>query len=196
MLDFQFMKLHFPLVLRKLTNAKAMKKNHFTDRFKSFILFGVLFTGALLSCQESEKDVLKPKTVTDILAENERFSTIHEIIIGAKAQDAFRTTNGFTFFAPNNAAFENAGLSASQVLAFPKDSALNFIKYHVYGKQKNSADFKKEIITMLNKGTVEVSRGEDTTIITLNKNAVIVEKNIHADNGTIQVINRLLTKKL
>lgn len=173
-----------------------MKKNHFTDRFKSFILFGALFTGALLSCQESEKDVVKPKTVTDILAENERFSTIHEIIVGVKAQDAIRTTGGFTFFAPNNNAFASAGLTASQVLAFPKDSALNFVLYHVYGKQMNAIDLKRGKIMMLDSGFVEISRGEDTSIVTLNKNAVIVEKNIHADNATIQVINKLLTQKL
>ncbi len=190
------MKLHFPLVLRKLTNAKAMKKNHFTDRFKSFILFGALFTGGLLSCQESDKDVVKPKTVTDILAENDRFSTIHEIIVGAKAQDAFRTTDGFTFFAPNNDAFQLAGLTASQVLAFPKDSALKFVLYHVYAHQKVANDLKGGKIVMMNKDTVNISRGTDTTIITLNKNAKIVEKNIHADNGLIQVIDKLLTQKL
>lgn len=172
-----------------------MKKNHFTDRSKAFILFAMFCSGTLFSCQESEKDVIKPKTVTDILAENARFSTAYEIIKGVKAEDAFRTTGGFTFFVPNNEAFEKAKLTSSQILALPADSALKFIQYHVYGKQKTTAELNKGYITMLNKGTVEIAKGTDTSIVTLNNKAVIVEKNIHADNGMIQVVNFVLTHK-
>ncbi|MCE7043704.1 fasciclin domain-containing protein [Dyadobacter sp. CY312] len=170
-----------------------MKETYFTGRYKAF-LFALLFSGALLSCQENDKDLVKPKTVTDVISENEQFSTLNEIITGIKGTDAFRTEN-FTFFAPNNTAFLRAGLSSTQVLGWSKDSVNSFLKYHTLAKRKTAADLKEGKYTMLNGQELTIQKGLDTTTVTINNNAVIVQKNVNTDGGIIQVVDQLLIIK-
>ncbi|HEV7382406.1 MAG TPA: fasciclin domain-containing protein [Dyadobacter sp.] len=169
-----------------------MKKYHFTGQGKALFLFSVLFSAGLVSCEENSKDLVKPKTVTDILAENDQFSTLNEIVVGANAADAFRTEN-FTFFAPNNTAFQTANLTSSQVLAWEKDSIMSFLKYHVIAPRQTTIELKPQEYTTLNKHKLTVQKGTDTTIVTINNNARIIQKNINTDGGIIQVINHVLS---
>lgn len=170
-----------------------MKKYHFTGRGKALFLFSVLLTAGLVSCEENSKDLVKPKTVTDILAENEQFSILNDIVKGADASDAFRTEN-FTFFAPNNAAFQAANLTAPQVLAWKKDSVMSFLKYHVLAQRHTTSELKTQDYKMLNNQIINLEKGSDSTIV-INKNATVIVKNVNTDNGIIQVINGILTKK-
>jgi uncharacterized surface protein with fasciclin (FAS1) repeats len=171
-----------------------MKKTQVTGRYKAYFLFALLFSGTLFSCEESNKDVVKPKTITEVISENEQFSTLNEIVTGAKASDALRTEN-FTLFAPNNAAFLRAGLSATQVLSWPKDSVVSFINYHILPQRKTATDLKAGKYKMLNGQELTIQKGQDTTIVTINNNAVIIQKNINTDGGIIQVVDQLLTIK-
>jgi len=170
-----------------------MKETYFTGRYKAF-LFALLFSGALLSCQENDKDLVKPKTVTDVLKENDQFSTLYEIVSSAKASDALRTEN-FTLFAPNNSAFVRASLTSSQVLAWPKDSVISFINYHILSERLIAADLKVGKHKTLNGQDLSIQKGNDTTTVTINNNAVIVQKNVNTDGGIIQVVDQLLTIK-
>lgn len=170
-----------------------MKKYHFTGRGKALFLFSVLFTAGLASCEENSKDLVKPKTVTDILAENDQFSILNEIVNGADAADAFRTEN-FTFFAPNNNAFQTANLTASQVLSWKKDSVMSFLKYHILQERLTTTELRTRKYGMLNKQEIDLVKDADSTIV-INKNATIVQKNVNTDNGILQVINGVLTKK-
>jgi uncharacterized surface protein with fasciclin (FAS1) repeats len=171
-----------------------MKKTYFTGQYKAFFLFALLFSGALFSCEESDKDLVKPKTITDVIKENEQFSTLQEIIVGLKAEDALRTEN-ITLFAPNNIAFSRLQITSSSIIALPRDSAMSFLNYHILGTRKTAADLKAGLVETLDKKrTINVQKGTDTTIVTINR-AVIVQKNINADNGLIQVVDRLLIEK-
>ena len=171
-----------------------MKKTNFTGRYKAFFLFALLFSGALLSCQESDKDLVKPKTIADVLKENDQFSILQEIIVALKAEDSFRTEN-LTLFAPNNTAFLKSQVTASQIVSLPKDSAMSFLNYHIIGLRKTAAELKAgPVETLDKKRTINVQKGTDSTIVTINR-AVIVQKNVNADNGIIQVVDRLLTEK-
>jgi uncharacterized surface protein with fasciclin (FAS1) repeats len=192
--SFKSAELHFTLVLRKFNQAKAMKKYNFTGRGKALFLFSALFSAGLVSCEENDKDLVKPKTVTDIIAENEQFSILNEIVTGADAGDALRTEN-FTFFAPNNTAFQMSNLTASQVLTWERDSLMSFLKFHIVKGRYTTNELKPGSYDALNDQKISVQKGTDTTIITINNVAVIVQKNVNTDNGIIQVVNNLLTKK-
>ena len=183
----------FPLVLQKLTTAKAMKKNNFVVRYRAFFLVAVLSSAVILSCKESDKDLVKPKTITDVLLENEQFSIFREILVTTKLADGLRTDN-VTLFAPNNAAFLNSKITAAQILAMPKDSTIWFVNHHIIPSIKKYADLKSEKIIAVNKDTLNFQKSSVDSAITVN-GAIIVTKDIHADNGYIQVINSVLLHK-
>ena len=169
-----------------------MKKNNFVVRYRAFFLIAALFSGVLLSCAEKEEDLLKPKTITDIILQNDQFSILREIIKGVGMQDALRTGD-VTLFAPNDAAFRKSGITAATVIALRKDSAVSFVNYHILKDYKKFSDLKTENITALNHRVLIFRRTGDSTV-TVN-GALITIKNFKADNGVIHVVDNVLTKK-
>jgi uncharacterized surface protein with fasciclin (FAS1) repeats len=89
-----------------------MKKNRFAGRCVRFFLGVVVFSTAVFSCKESKEDLLKPKTITDVIIENEQFSILEEIVRYADMRDALRTDE-ITLFAPDNNAFGKANIFSS-----------------------------------------------------------------------------------
>ena len=169
-----------------------MKKNNFISRSKALFLIAVLFSGVVLSCQENEKDLVKPKTITDVILENSQFSILREIILGTKMADALRTEN-LTLFAPNDAAFQKANITAANVISWPKDSAASFIDYHILAGVSKFSQLKTGTNIALNRQNFTIARGADSTI-TVNK-AKIVTKDVNADNGVIHIVDQLLIVK-
>ena len=109
-------KLHFALVLRKLTTWKAMKKNRFRGRWATFFLAAGLFSTILISCKENADDVVKRKAMTDVINENPEFSMLKDIMERAGKSDAFRSQNQ-TLLAPSNDAFKKANIFSSSLIA-------------------------------------------------------------------------------
>jgi len=169
-----------------------MKKNKFVVRYRAFFLVATLFSGVLLSCAEKEEDLLKPKTITDIILQNDQFSILREIIKGIGMQDALRTGD-ITLLAPNDAAFRRSGITASTIIALRRDSAVSFVNYHILKDYKKFSDLKSENVTALNNRVLVVKRTGDSTV-TVN-GALITIKNFKADNGVIHVVDNVLTKK-
>lgn len=171
-----------------------MKKTSFTGRHIAFFLFSLVLAGSIFSCEEKDKDLVKPKTVLDVLKGNTEFSTFYKIVQGAKLNDGLRTEN-ITLFVPNDRAFEIEKITADSILSLPADSVKSFILYHIAGTVYETTTWKKGTqMQMLNKKKAEVVMGTDTTIVHINK-ALIVKKNINADNGIIQVLNKTMFAK-
>jgi len=168
-----------------------MKKNHFIGRHRAFFLVTVLFSGIAFSCQEDDKDLVKPKTVTDVILENSQFSILREIIAGTEMGDALRT-NELTLFAPNDAAFNRSGITASSITSLPRQSGISFVNNHILNKPYRTEELKSGNLAALNGKnlTIAKSTGSDSTI-RVNR-AVIVQKNINADNGVIHIVDRVL----
>ena len=169
-----------------------MKKNNFLVRYRAFFLFTTLFSGALFSCTESDKDLVKPQTITDIILANEQFSMLRQIIAGAEMGDDFRSNN-ITLFAPNNAAFQRSNVSASQILALPKDSIKWFLNNHVVDNIKATTNLKTENLNAVNKQVLRIVKSADSTI-TVNDAAIVI-KDINAANGLIQVVDSVLVRR-
>lgn len=185
-------KLHFTLVLRKLTTWKAMKKNRFGGRWATFFLAAGLFSTILISCKEKEEDIVKNRAMTDIIMENPEFSMFKEIMVHAKLSDGFRAQN-MTFFAPSNAAFNKAKIFSSSVITrMSEDSIKIFLNSHLLkGVKKYS-----ELPEGSNKATDEKSIimiAKKDTMFTVN-GSKIVRKDLAANNGYIQVIDSVFYK--
>jgi len=169
-----------------------MKKINFIGRYMAFFLSITVFSGIVTSCKENEDDIVKPKTITDVILQNDEFSILREIILDNGMGDAFRTEN-LTFFAPNNAAFVNSGITAAMVNALPDTLARKFIyKHTLKGKLKY-----EELVAQTYAGYIEgdsliVKKATVSDPALLINGAQVTTKNLNADNGMIQVVSKVL----
>ncbi|WP_159469559.1 fasciclin domain-containing protein [Dyadobacter sp. 3J3] len=168
-----------------------MKKINFIGRYAAFFLIVTLFGGIVSSCTEKDSDIVKPKTITDVILENSEFSTLREIILANDLSDGLRTEN-ITLFAPNNAAFVNSSITSAQINAMPKDSIRAFVYKHILNQNLSYESLKvQKYPTILKGDSITVTQTKDSPFL-INKRAFVITKNVNADNGTIQVIDHTL----
>jgi uncharacterized surface protein with fasciclin (FAS1) repeats len=184
-------KLHFALVLQKLTTWKAMKKNRFGARWATFFLAAGLFSTILISCKEDEADKVGQRTVTDIINENPEFSTLKKIMDKAVISDALRTQDA-TFFLPDNAAFEKANIPSSIGSTMVDTVARDFLKFFVI-KSIYNVDANLPTDSMKTVSGKKIKFVKQENVVSVN-NAEIVKKNVSAANGLIQVIDSVYVK--
>lgn len=169
-----------------------MKKNRFVGRYVAFFLLAVLSSGVIISCKEKNEDIVKRKTITEVIMENERFSILKDIMIHAKMTDALRTGE-ITFFAPDNSAFGKANIFASSVITgLPADSARKLINNHIIGKKRLEY---KDLLVAKEKSLTgkELSLTKTDSIFAVNK-ADIILPDISAANGVIHIIDSLAVR--
>ncbi|MCF0057504.1 fasciclin domain-containing protein [Dyadobacter sp. CY356] len=169
-----------------------MKKNNFISRYAAFFLIVTLFGGIVTSCTEKDSDIVKPKTITDVILQNSEFSTLREIILANDLGDALRTEN-ITLFAPNNAAFLNSKITSAQINAMPKDSIRAFVYRHILKQNLTFESLKvQKYPTILKGDSIVVTQASADAPLQLNKLAYVITKNVNADNGSIQVVDHSL----
>jgi uncharacterized surface protein with fasciclin (FAS1) repeats len=167
-----------------------MKKNRFAGRCVRFFLGVVVFSTAVFSCKESKEDLLKPKTITDVIIENEQFSILEEIVRYADMRDALRTDE-ITLFAPDNNAFGKANIFSSSNYT-NKITAMAFIQNHIIAnKVIKYVDFKAGVEKSKNKKDLSITKID--SVVAINKSDIVI-KDINAANGIIQVIDSLVVK--
>ncbi len=165
-------------------------------RYQALFLFGGLICATIVSCKEKDKDVLKPKTVTDIILENNDFTILREIVKFAGMTDALRTEN-LTIFAPNDAAFRSSNITnASEITSQPKDSAIAFVKHHIIDAKKSYTynELPKGKVKVLDGSTIDIGTTSVTDTTLMINRAYIILKNVSAANGYIHVVDRTLKK--
>jgi uncharacterized surface protein with fasciclin (FAS1) repeats len=166
-----------------------MKKNRFVGRCATFFLAAGLFSTIVFSCKEDAEDKVKPKTITDIILQNDEFSILREIMDTADMRDAFRTEN-YTLFAPDNEAFGKANIFSAQVITGKgKKSAEAFLQSHIIKTSVFYDDFKAGDLEAVSKSKLTVEKKD--SVVSINKSE-IVKRNVNADNGIMQVIDSVL----
>lgn len=174
-----------------------MKKINFIGRYTAIFLSVLLLGTAITSCKEDDKDVVKPKTITDVILTNSQFSILKEVIIKGDLTDEFRSEN-ITIFAPSDAAFKLSNITSAMVTA-DRDSARAFVYRHVLKDKLTYDQIKKDKLgnnlTFDGKGVINIKKSPTAdSLLIINGAATIVTKNVNADNGMIQVVNQTLVK--
>lgn len=174
-----------------------MKKINFIGRYTAFFLSVLLLGTAITSCKEDDKDVVKPKTITDVILTNSQFSILKEIIIKSNLTDEFRSEN-ITIFAPSDAAFKFSNITSAMVTTEP-DSGRAFVYRHVLKDKLTYDQLKKDKLgnnlTFDGKEVLNIIKSPTAdSLLIINGAATVVTKNVNADNGMIQVVNRVLDK--
>jgi uncharacterized surface protein with fasciclin (FAS1) repeats len=133
-------------------------------------------------------------TIVDVAiavnAESGEFSTLIAAVQRAGFVDALSARGQRTVFAPTDAAFEAAGLTADNIETVPLDALRDILLYHVAPGSRDSGEvLASDQIRMANGGftTIWVEHGRAYI-----NDAQIVAVDIEASNGIIHVIDGVL----
>lgn len=139
------------------------------------------------------------KTIVDIAAGDERFSTLLAAVSAAGLVDTLSSSGPFTVFAPLNSAFDALPEGTVETLLKPenKDQLTNVLLYHVDDRNLTAgmipvgSNYFKPILTSDRLCITKSGAGVSITDST-NQAANVVIADIVADNGVIHVIDKVL----
>lgn len=137
------------------------------------------------------KDKKPTKTVVEIAAGSEDFSTLVAAVKAAGLAEALSGEGPFTIFAPTNAAFEKLpdGTVAALLKPEAKEKLGTILKYHVVAGKVMAADVKPGEVETLSgdKFTISVKDGK-----VMVDGATVVKTDIVGTNGVIHVIDSVI----
>jgi uncharacterized surface protein with fasciclin (FAS1) repeats len=148
---------------------------------------GLLFS----ACTKDNNTTITPtsKTITQTVVDDPNFSILKAAVVKAGLADAL-ATGSLTVFAPDNAAFNAAGITESTINALPVATLDSILKYHVLGAKVQSTGVPAS-------DTVKTLLGLNL-YASKNANGVFVNgikvktADIAASNGVIHVIENVL----
>ncbi len=154
-----------------------------------FILGIVLSAGAFWACQEEE--TFKPRTISDVIIEDSRFSVFRAVLKQSGMSDALRT-NVLTVFAPNDEAFKKMSISdPGQVSGMSTDSLMGIVQYLVLEGAQRAEDFPegvKQKIQALDGSNLFITKNADGFKVNM---ATVKATDIAATNGIIHEIDHV-----
>ena len=170
---------------------------------KFSILPILVFLGvfAFTSCNDdddmTQDPVLQSNTIADIAVSNADFSILVDALSKANLVDAVSDKDAsLTVFAPTNAAFSAllSDLGATSLDDIPVETLTNILLYHVIGSKAMSGDLTTGYFP-----TLSTSNGNNLSMyvkvdggVYINKNTMVTNADIEADNGVIHVVDRVI----
>lgn len=95
-----------------------------------------------LSCDKNSPDINPPpQNIADYIAGNPDFSIMESALVRAGLVSELQNATNLTFFLPDNAAFQNAGLDQNAINAMTTAQLTDLIHYHEVNHVINSAQF-------------------------------------------------------
>ncbi|MEC7353610.1 MAG: fasciclin domain-containing protein [Planctomycetota bacterium] len=132
------------------------------------------------------------KTIVEIAAGAEDFSTLVAAVKAAELVDVLSSKGPFTVFAPTNEAFAKLPKGTVESLLKPenKDKLIAVLKYHVVPGKVMAKDVVKV-------DSAKTAQGSSVTVTVEGKtvkvdNAKVVKTDIEASNGVIHVIDTVI----
>jgi transforming growth factor-beta-induced protein len=139
---------------------------------------------------------MAPKSIVDIAASDDRFSTLVSAVTAAGLVDTLKGEGPFTVFAPTNDAFAALPAGTLDGLLKPesKQQLTDILLYHVVPGKVMAADVAKldgQMVDTALEGK-QISIKTDMGNVSLNDNVKVVTTDIEAANGVIHVIDAVL----
>ena len=144
----------------------------------------------------TEAPAMETKTIVDIAASDEKFSTLVSAVRAAGLVDTLKGDGPFTVFAPTNDAFAALPAGTLDSLLLPENKQLltDILLYHVVPGKVMASD----VAALDGKSADTALEGQQIAIKTdmgsvfLNDNVKVVTTDIEAANGVIHVIDAVL----
>lgn len=147
----------------------------------------ILISGALVlsSCEKDEDKPVQPSIVE--LAVDNGFNVLAAAVVAAGLDDDLSGTGPFTLFAPTDAAFNAAGITASNVSGVAGLESI--LKYHVIAGFVPSTDLSSGSVTMLSGADAVI----DAENLKINSASIVAPFDLEGRNGVIHTIDEVLT---
>lgn len=165
---------------------------------KKLLLTSLALTLLLAGCNKTDpfgSPSVSPaqKSIPDLISSDKNFVRLNQAITKAGLGSALGGT-GLTLFAPDNAAFANAGLDSATIAKLDATTLANILKYHVLSTAVRSTDLQtvinKEVATM--NGTTYLSKFSFGTSAVAVDGARVTLSDISATNGVVHAIDNVL----
>jgi transforming growth factor-beta-induced protein len=146
----------------------------------------------LLPPADEMADEIMGKTIADVAAGDERFSTLVGALVSAGLVDALQGEGPFTVFAPTDDAF--AALPEGTLESLTVEQLTDILLYHVVPAKAMAAD----VVTLDGQTVDTLLDGKGITIkiedgrVILNDSVEVVITDIEAANGVIHVVSAVL----
>ncbi|HSL11247.1 MAG TPA: fasciclin domain-containing protein [Actinomycetota bacterium] len=148
------------------------------------------------SSPSMEAEMQASDTITDLVAGDERFSTLLAAVEAADLGETLAGEGPFTVFAPTNEAFEALPQGTLDDLLMPEnqEALAGILTYHVVPAEVMAADVASGEVETVNGAAFEIEVADAGVTITDGQGgtATVVETDIAASNGVIHVIDAVL----
>jgi transforming growth factor-beta-induced protein len=159
----------------------------YTQYLPIFMFIGVV---TLTACNDDDDidPVRENESIVDIVVRDQNFSTLEAALMKAGLVEALSADGPFTVFAPTNAAFQAAGITALE--DYTAEQLREVLLYHVVDGKVNAPNLQdgQEVAT-LNDTDFYVSLNEGVVI---NGTTKVTTADVEATNGVVHVIDRVL----
>jgi uncharacterized surface protein with fasciclin (FAS1) repeats len=153
-----------------------------------FISASVLFTG----CKKEKTTPPVTNTITDVVVANSNFSVLKEAVVKAGLDGTLKGAGPYTVFAPDNAAFNAAGITSATVASLTSSQLQAVLLYHTLPANITAANVPA------GPNAKVITASGDSVFVTRNISGVYVngiavaQADIKADNGTIHRLSKAL----
>ncbi len=152
----------------------------------------VLFTSCSSDDDNDAPPPEKDSSIAEIVSSNPDFSILKDAVVKAGLAETLDDEGHFTVFAPDNDAFEAAGLGSSDLNDLSAEVLKNILLYHTLDSKVKASD-----VPAGPNAAVE-TMNEDSVYLTSNDQGVFVngimvkQADIEASNGVIHVVSNVL----
>jgi uncharacterized surface protein with fasciclin (FAS1) repeats len=150
----------------------------------------LLMSTLITSCKKDEPAPTPAlKNIVEIVVENPNFSLLKQAVVKS-GLSATLSSGSLTVFAPDNAAFQAAGIDSAAIASLTDLEIADILKYHVLGVKVESAGVPASD-TVKTLGGLNLFASKNANGVFVNGISV-KSANIQASNGVIHVISDVL----
>jgi uncharacterized surface protein with fasciclin (FAS1) repeats len=167
-----------------------MKK--YLKNLRAAALLALLAPALILTgCKDDDNDTPAQQSIAQVVNTNPDFTLLRAAVTKAGLGNAL-SSGSLTVFAPNNAAFQDAGLTEAAINNLTQAQAAAVLQYHVVDGRQTAASLPSgdnSAVTALSGGTLYVTKNGNNVSV---NGARVVTADVAARNGVIHVIDRVL----
>lgn len=172
---------------------KTIMQNKINFRKKILtVLLGSLFLLSFSACEKDDDPVVAGNTITDVVTNTSNFSTLEAAVIKAGLATTLSSPGPFTVFAPDDNAFQQAGITTAVLNSLTQAQVSDILLYHTIAAKVMAAQVPA------GPNAAVATAGGDSVYLTSNANGVFVngikvtQADVAASNGVIHAIGSLL----